>query len=338
MTHALVTGASGFIGYHLVKRLFEQGHQVSCLVRRESNLGGLEPFHPKFCMGDVTDLDSIRGALAGIDVVYHLAGLTKSLRQGDLYQVNEVGTRNIARACAERTPTPVLVIASSLAAAGPAPRDRPRRETDPPTPVSAYGRSKRAGELAAAEYARQVPITVVRPPIVFGERDKDGLNLFQSIARFGIHLAPGLRDYQFSGIHAGDLAAALMLAAERGKRMDGSDGTAGIYFAADSPTFTYAQFGRLIGRCLGRPNAWVMRAPGVLVWMVSAFNELVSQVRRRPHILNLDKAREATAGSWACSSELLSRDTGFRCNKSLEDRLHQTIDWYVEQGLLNRRT
>ncbi len=93
----------------------------------------------------------------------------------------------------------------------------------------------------------------------------------------------------------------------------------------------------MIGRCLGRPHAWVVRAPGAAVWTLSAFNELVSQIRGRPHILNLDKAREATAGSWACSPALLQQDTGFRCGLPLEERIDQTVDWYVSQGWLQRK-
>ena len=261
MTHALVTGASGFIGHHLVKLLSERGQQVSCLVRRNSNRDGLEKFDPDYCIGDVRDLESMRRALHGVDVVYHLAGLTKSLHADDLLQVNQGGTRNVAMACSEMDQPPVLVIASSLAAAGPAPPDRPREESDPPEPVSAYGNSKLAGELAAREFASQVPITIVRPPVVFGEGDKDSFNLFQGISRLGIHLLPGLRDYPFSAIHADDLAAALTLAAERGERMVASQEVLGTYFAADPQPVSYGEFGRMIGRCLGRPHAWVVRAP-----------------------------------------------------------------------------
>ena len=63
-------------------------------------------------------------------------------------------------------------------------------------------------------------------------------------------------------------------------------------------------------------------------------SEMYARLRRRPHILNLDKAREATAGSWACSSAAIARDVGFAPAKSLPERLQQTAQWYAEQGLL----
>jgi nucleoside-diphosphate-sugar epimerase len=294
----------------------------------------LEQFAPKFCLGDVNDLDSLRPALKDVDVVFHLAGLTKSLVAGDLYRVNDLGTSNLSQACADASRTPILVIASSLAAAGPAPSSRPRVEEDPVTPVSQYGRSKLAGERSARKLAHLVPTTIVRPPLVFGEWDKDGLNLVQGIRRLRIHLIPGRHDQLFSAIHARDLAIAMWLAAEKGRRAGSEGDSSGVYFAADEQTMSYAEFGRMIGRRVGRPNAWVVRTPGAMVWTISAINELLSQLRRSPHILNMDKAREATAGSWSCSSTRLRDETGFRCERPLEDRLQQTIEWYRHQGWL----
>jgi nucleoside-diphosphate-sugar epimerase len=336
MTHALVTGATGFIGYHLVKHLSDRGTEVSCLVRSTSNRSRLDSLRPRFVSGDVTDGDSLNDAFDGIDVVYHLAGLTKSLRAAELLKVNQQGTRNVAACCARRADPPVLIVASSLAAAGPAEDGRPRRETDPPAPVSHYGESKRAGELAAREFASLVPTTIVRPPIVLGEGDRDGLAMYQTIANIGIHLIPSLSDHQFSVIHAADLAAALVLAADRGERITKEENAEGVYFAAADETPTYAELGRWIGQVLGRPKAWMIRTPGAMVWSIAGFNELLSQVRRRPHILNLDKAREATAGSWACSAEKLRQDTGFAPAKPLRDRLEQTARWYIAEGWLRK--
>lgn len=337
MTHALVTGASGFIGQHVVKLLREQGQEVSCLVRADSNRCDLEAFHPNYCIGDVTDLDSLRRAMIGIDVVYHLAGLTKSFRSSDYFRINATGTRNVAQACSECDKPPILLITSSLAAAGPANTDRPRREEDALTPVSIYGKSKLAGEEAATEFADRVPITILRPPIVFGQGDVSMFNVFQVISQFGLHLTPGFRDHLYSSIHAADLASAMTIAAEHGSRIEPRREVSGVYFAADPQTVTYAELGRMIGRCLGRPNAWVVRPPKAAIWAMSVANEITSRVRRQPHILNLDKAREATAGSWACSTDLLSKETGFSCAYPLEDRINQTVDWYVSQGWLKRK-
>ena len=186
MSKTLVTGASGFIGTHLVRALVEKGHAVTCLVRQRSVVKPLEALGTRLCAGDVTDANSLTSAVNGQDVVFHLAGRTRALNAHEFHAVNEGGTRAVAQACAAQTPPPVLVIVSSLAAAGPSTLDRPHVETDPSAPVSHYGRSKRAGELAAAAMAHRIPVTVVRPPIVIGPGDRLGLPLFASVARFGV--------------------------------------------------------------------------------------------------------------------------------------------------------
>ena len=149
---------------------------------------------------------------------------------------------------------------------------------------------------------------------------------------------PSLSDDRVSVIHASDLADALLKAARHGRRISpSSDSSTGIYFAAAEETPTYADLGRMIGQALGRKKTRVMRSPPALVWGISAANEMIAQLRRRPHILNLDKAREATAGSWSCSSDALRADTGFRPASSLQQRLDETARWSVEEGWLPNR-
>ena len=335
MTHALVTGASGFIGTHLVAQLHQAGQQVTCLLRDHSDRSRLNAYQPRFLVGDVTDADSLRHALKRVDVVYHLAGVTKCLNTEQFERVNVDGVRNVAKAIANCPNPPTLLLASSLAAAGPTHNGRLRVETDTPSPVSNYGHSKLAGEYVAMHYAANFPLTIIRPPIVLGEADRDGLSMFEGIARWGVHLVPGLTDELFSVIHADDLAAAMILAAEKGQRTaSAAEAGRGIYFAAADETPTYAELGRMIGRSLGQNHIRVIRNPKAAVWCIASINELISQIRQHPHILNLDKAREATAGSWACSAHALQRDTGFAPAQPLQSRLDQTAEWYIEAGWL----
>ncbi len=337
MTHVLVTGASGFIGHHLVKYLTGRGHEVTCLVRPSSDRSRIETFRPRFAVGDVTDRSAIRAALDGVDVVYHLAGATKCLRPSDFQRTNEEGTRNVAASCSAFDSPPTLVYVSSLAAAGPSTAQRRRTEADVASPVSNYGRSKLAGETIAREYAADVPISIVRPPIVLGEADRDGFEMFKGIAQWGVHLVPSLFDDRVSVIHAEDLAAALLMAANHGRRVLSTTGSnTGIYFAAADEAPTYADLGRMIGKALGRERILVIRNLKTSVWCIAAINEIIAQIRRRPHILSLDKAREATAGSWTCSANALRMETGFAPACSLQQRLYETARWYVEQGWLGR--
>ena len=156
MAKILVTGASGFIGFHLTRALLDQGHEISCLVRKSSKLDRLAGLPIRRADGDVTDAESLRRVVPGHDAVYHLAGLVKAIHVPQLYQVNREGVANVAQACAAQTTPPVLLVVSSLAAMGPSSPHGPGWKRDPPTPVSHYGRSKLAGEQAARQWAKEV--------------------------------------------------------------------------------------------------------------------------------------------------------------------------------------
>jgi nucleoside-diphosphate-sugar epimerase len=339
MAKVLVTGASGFIGTCLTEMLRRRGDEVRCLVRKTSRVDRLRELGARLVYGDITDLDSVRAALPGIEIVYHLAGRIMALKSETFHQVNHGGATNIGRACAEQSRPPVLVSISSLAAAGPSPDGRLLSETDRAVPVSEYGRSKRAAELALEQYAHRVPISVVRPPIVFGQRDRVTLAMFQLIERFGILLVPSLAPWRYSLIHVDDLVNLLLRAAERGTRLQppGSDGAAqhrGYYFAAGESHPTYAELGQLIGALVGRRSVASIPLPRPLIWIAAVGIEVASWLRRRPSILSYDKAREMTAGSWACSSRRASEELRFSIAAPLAERLRQTISWYREHQWL----
>jgi nucleoside-diphosphate-sugar epimerase len=331
----LVTGASGFMGRHLMRRLIELGNRVSCLVRATSSIDELRSAGAQLVTGDVTDPASIRRALAvsQAGIVFHLAGLTKALRTDDFLRVNASGVESVAAACADRTDKPVLVVVSSLAAAGPCAIGQPRVESDAPTPVSAYGCSKLAGEQAAAKYAGVVPISIIRPPIVFGPSDRGMLEIFRPIARWGIHVVPGRGERCLSLIHVTDLVEGLLLAAEKGERLhhNGSPGQ-GIYFMAADDYPTYAELGQAMAIALGKKRATIVRLPGPLVRLVGLCGDAIGRIRQRPSWVNSDKMTEALAGSWMCSSAKARTQLGWSPAATLAERLRETAQWYAKQG------
>ena len=294
----LVTGASGFIGGHLVETLLDRGHTVRCLVRKSSQITHLRDRGAQLFVGDMREPDSLKQAVDGVGVVFHLAGVTSVFSTSELTRVNRDGTANLARVCAESPQPPVHIYVSSVAAAGPAELDQPRREEQPPQPISNYGRSKRDAELAAEQYAHIVPTSVVRPGIVFGPRNRETLPIFKTIARFRMHPVVGARTPPLSLIHVEDLVEILLHVADSGQRIakDAPDRPGQGYYFACAPEYpNYAEWGAMVKSALQRPLAPTIPLVGPLPWIAAGANELIARVRGRPDSFNLDKIREAKA-------------------------------------------
>jgi dihydroflavonol-4-reductase len=332
MHTVFLTGGTGFIGRHLVTALLDRGCAVRCLVRSPDRAAHLRRDGVQLVAGALEAPADWAPDLAGCDAVIHAGGLVAARRRGDLFRVNGAAVGQLADACAARGTPPALVYLSSLAAAGPTSRRaEPRNEAAPALPVSAYGASKRAGEVELERRAARLPVTILRPGIVFGEHDTKVAAMFQSIARFRLHVRMGFRDAPLSLVHAADLAALTVAAACGGERLDGTAGR-GIYHACDDREHpTYGELGRRIARALGR-SVLVLPLPVVLAWPASAAVAAFWNLLGQPSIVSPDKLREATAGSWAASAAKARGDLGFACAAPLDTRLAETARWLRENG------
>ena len=340
--HALITGANGFIGRHLAERLLAQGKSVRVYVRRPETVEELRRLGVEVVLGGLDDVAALTQAIQGVETVYHLAAMTSAFTLDEMLHVNRDGAENVARACVAQRQKPLLVQVSSVAAAGPAQRGELRRETERPEPISNYGRSKLAGEQAVAHFAADLPVTIIRPGIVYGPRNREMLPMFRSIKYVHAHFVPGWQTPPLSLIHVDDCVELLLQAAAQGSRLpapasdslDQLTSGRGVYFAAAPEYPDYAELGRLIRSLLDRPLAPVIPLVGPLAWMAARANERIARLRGRPDTFNLDKIREGTATSWACSADLAERDLGFAPPLSLKDRLHSTVQWYRHQHWL----
>jgi dihydroflavonol-4-reductase len=342
----LVTGASGFIGTRLAHQLMARHCRVTCLVRVHSRTDQLRSIGARLVTGDVTDRRSVERALtqAQADTVFHLAGLVKARHREDFMRVNAGGVESVAAACADRASPPILVVVSSLAAAGPCAASQVRVEADSPAPASSYGRSKLAGEQAAARYAGVVPITLVRPPIVFGPGDRAMLEVFRPIARWGFHVVQGRTcggesaDRRYSLIYVDDLVEGLLLAAGKGGRLreQGSspmDGR-GIYHIAGEEHPTYTQLGQIIADVLGKKPPTIIHLPGPLLRLAGIGGDIMARIRGRAGWVSSDKITEFLAGSWMCASTKARTHLNWAPQAALRERLHQTAQWYRQAGWL----
>jgi nucleoside-diphosphate-sugar epimerase len=337
MTRCLITGASGFVGTNLAAHAQERGWQVRCLVRATSRVDRLKALNVELAPGHLHDAESLHAACTNVDVVFHLAGRVAALRASQYTFDNVEGSRQVAQACAAQMQPPVLVMVSSLAAGGPGTPAAPRQETDADQPVSAYGRSKLAAEAALVAAAGRSPVSIVRPPMVFGEGDRASLQIFRGMKMIPVHPSPGLRRFPVSIIHVADLCEALMRVARDGERANTSgDETTngqGVYYVAADRNITYGEMGQLAARAAGWAVA-PLPLPTPIFWLAGSLGEAVGRLRGRPSIINFDKVREATARGWICSDEKIRRQLGYQPAATLESRFADTVAWYREHGWL----
>ncbi len=324
--NVLVTGGHGFVGSHLTARLVRAGHRVRILARASADLASVDGLDVEVVRGDVTDPAAVAAAVAGTGRVYHLAAALCGLAREDLFRVNEGGTRVVAAACAAAPGARRLVVVSSLAAGGPSPGGRvPRTEALPDAPLTWYGESKRAGELAAATVAG-LDWVAVRPPIVFGPRETDVYG-YVRIARRGLLPVAGFEDRHYSLIYVDDLVDALVAAGEA-RVPAGSR-----WYVAGPEVVSWEELGRAIAAALG-VRARVVRLPDGLASVAGAGADLVARLRGRAAIFSSQKVLEMLAPAWVCSSAKAEADLGWRAATPLADALGATVRWYRDHGWL----
>lgn len=328
----LVTGASGFVGGRLTEKLRSAGHAVTALVRRTSNRKALERLGVQIAFGDLHTGDGLDEAVTEVECVFHLAGLTKARTAEEYHRANSEGTRLLCQALAQRPQPPRLVYCSSLAAAGPTEIDRPRREDEAPAPVSRYGRSKLAGELAVRQFCQRVPSVIVRPPVVYGPGDVTNVPPLLTMSRLGVYVKPGFGPKQFSLIHIDDLCDGLIAAATKGKTLSPDEPTQGVYFLSDPAPYSYDQFFEALHQALGKGKPRVVPVPQALGYAVGLTSELAGRLINTVPIMNRDKAMELTHPAWTCSPERARAEIDFAPAHTLKDGLAETIDWYRKEG------
>jgi nucleoside-diphosphate-sugar epimerase len=316
---AVVTGASGFVGSHVVDELLRSGARVRCIVRSSSSHRWLSGKPVEIVPAPFVNAAQLAEAVAGADWIVHAAGITHARGPAEYHEANVKGTERMLRAALTVDGLKRFVLISSQAAAGPSADGRPVTETTLPQPVSPYGVSKLRSEELTMLMRDRIPVVAIRPPAVYGPRDEAILKIFLAVKR---HIQPVLRAQgRFSLIHAEDLARAVCLALTH-ERAPGE-----VFFAAEPDETDYDQMGRLVKEAMG---TWAVRVqvPGFLLYAGALVGEAVGGLLGRAPFLSRDKLREIGSGDWICSSQKIRGRLGWEPQISARDGILATAEWY----------
>jgi nucleoside-diphosphate-sugar epimerase len=321
----LLTGATGFVGSHLVDRLLERGHQVTALVRSPTRAAPLAARGVTLIAGDLADAKALARATEGQELVHHVAGLTGAVDEAEFLATNRDGTARLLDAATEAG-VRRFVLVSSGAAAGPTRRGRPATGAVTPAPVTMYGRSKLAAERVVT--GGELPWTVLRPPAVYGPRDTENfLAVYRTIKRLGIAPVFGDGSQELSMIHVADLAEACALAGEAATT------ASGIYYVNHPEVVTSRQVIEAIGRSIGRQPT-IVPLPELVTRGLLALTGGWAALLRRKTILRPDKANEFYQEAWTGDPSSFIAHTGWAPRFDLARGTADTAGWYRQEGLL----
>lgn len=322
-----ITGATGFVGSWVAQELSRKGEQVTCLVRKTSNLKWLKGLPAAYHYGSLLEPETLKEGIRNADYVLHIAGVTKALSLKEFYSGNVEATRNILEVVkAENPGIKKFVHISSQAAAGPSAGKLPKDETAPANPLTDYGRSKLQSEETARQYMEFFPLTILRPPTVYGPRDTDVFEVFKNV-RMGVNLKVGSNDPVVSIIHAFDLARGIMVAAEHPK----SSGE--TFFITNEEPCAWSEVIDILQKLMHK-KVLTIPIPYPLAYSAGAAMELAARLSGKPTILNRQKIREVRAGYWVASSRKIKEYLGFTPRLSLQQGLKETLEWYQEHKWL----
>jgi nucleoside-diphosphate-sugar epimerase len=325
----LLTGASGFVGSHILDLLAARGIPAAILIRPASNRRFIEPHlsRVEVRIGSISEPASLPAALEGITHVIHCAGCTKAIGSAEYYRINRDGTRNLVDAVnRHQNEIRRFILISSLAASHPARAAAPAREDDESSPVTEYGRSKLAGERAVRSHAR-VPFVILRPAAVYGPRDGDFLLMFKAARARWVPSFGGGRQ-ELSLVYVEDVARAVIAC------LDHLPIENRIFNVAHRAVTTAHELTAEIGRQLGVSTVQVP-LPLPLLWPVCLVGEVIARIRGRPTIVNLQKYPELTAPGWVCDSRRLREELGVEPATGLREGIAGTLAWYRSHGWLH---
>lgn len=306
-----VTGATGFIGRRLVRRLVEDGWRVRALARRPDP--ALVDAGAEVVRGALEDDASLRALAESANAVVHCAGAIRAPSHEAFVQINRDGTARVAHAIVAQPRPPRLLLLSSLAARAPH--------------LSSYAASKRMAEDAVHRTLDgQAQFCIVRPPAVYGPGDRATLPIFRQIQR-GLLLIPKA-DARFSLLYVEDLAEIVLHLLDapswHGQVIEPDDGRGG---------YRWTDLASIAGDQLDR-RVRTLPVPWLAMWLPAAIAQLVGAVSRRAPMITLGKLRELYHADWVCDGTTGTPLSAAPPRVAFDNGFATTLAWYKQRGWL----
>ncbi len=326
MKPTLVTGASGFVGWHVARSLLEKGHHVRALVRPGSKVPGLDV---ELVTGDLRNPASLATAATGCGLVFHVAADYRlwSPRKGtnassEMYSTNVDGVRNMLTA-AQTAGVDRVVYTSTVGCIG-VPHNGIGNETLPCTleeMAGDYKRSKFMGEQVALEFAAKgLPVVIVNPTAPMGDHDFKPTPTGQIVVDFLRGAMPAYIDTGLNVVNVKDVATGHLLACERGK--------AGERYILGSENLTLGQILRQLAEITHR-KAPTIELPYFVAWLAGAVGEAVANVTGKPPRASLEAVRMAKKKMWV-THEKAAKELGY-APQPARNALADAVDWFQKQ-------
>lgn len=318
MKPTLVTGASGFLGWHVARCLVERGHTVRALLRPGSRLDDL-PLEP--IAGDLRDPASLERAVSGCGLVFHVAADYRlwSRDPSELYRSNVEGTRNLLTA-ARDAGVERVVYTSTVGCIGIPTGGIGDEQTAVTLDDMAghYKRSKFLAEQVALEFARdRLDVTIVNPTAPIGDHDLKPTPTGKIVVDFLNGDMPAFIDTGLNVVDVRDTAEGHLLACERGRTGD--------RYILGSENLTLQQILQKLAKITGR-RAPTTQIPYAVAWCAGAFSTAWAELTGRPPRVPLEGVRMAKKKMWV-THEKASRELGFHPQQA-DVALRRAVEWY----------
>lgn len=326
----LITGASGFVGKHLVKEAQKKGFEVHAAVRKTSNLQPIEGYVDAFKYLDYEAPESLKELLRKeqYNYIIHAAALTTAKTEEQMQKVNVEFTLTLVEAAFESCPNLIrFVYVSSLAAIGPVKFADPSiTEETPYYPITMYGRSKKISEEILYNKYKEYPISIIRPTAVYGPEERDIFMLFKTM-KGGLDPYIGRKSQKLSFVYVADLVDALLSSCRP------VDSGIKCYNITDGKVYLRYEMAEIYK---GIFNKKLLRVhiPVGIVKVAAELMQILYRKSRKTPILYPERIQELTAESWACDITLAVEELGYKPKYDLGRGLKKTLEWYKENNWL----